>query len=216
MTHGLACVGPRRVAPKRIFNRICVSRISDNHFAVYACAKQLYFIDFLYYSTGQLQALTSFDIRKAPLVTTGIPGPCLDGMEAIADMTEDRSSPNSHLTSLTSIESLNSSQGTPDQPHLKRWGPEWITITKGSKTSADSELRRSLRNHATDEKKVGFTPNAPFARFQSPDLSSSARARQRGTRTMSVAGEDHSCEGDLNANALGSSTPGKRTPIASF
>jgi len=136
---------------------MCLGAVTTSR-KVNVCAKEIAFHGLHIPSVGDLQALTNLDIRKAPLVTTGIPGQSLDGMDAIADMTEDRSSPKSRLTSLTSIESPTSSQRTPDQPHLKGWGPDWSTISKelGSNTSTDSELRRSLRNHGTDEKKVGL------------------------------------------------------------
>ena len=103
-----------------------------------------------------MQAMEASDMRKAPVVTTGIPGKdAEDAVECGHD------SPRSLLNALPSVESPISSQRTPaDFRNLKIMGPDQLKIARdlaGSLDSAsgpDSELRRSLRNHDTDNRKV--------------------------------------------------------------
>ena len=105
---------------------------------------------------------------KAPIVTTGIPG-TTDGIGGTADRADE--SPTSFLHGLPSMESPMSSQRTAAEFHeLRVLGTDQLTIARdpagslGSASAADSELRRSLRNHNSEDRKVGH-PCSPDTRF---------------------------------------------------
>lgn len=101
--------------------------------------------------------MQALKIRKAPVVTTGIPG--TDGVDGTFENAHE--SPRSLLNTLTSAESPISSQRTAvDLRNLKTRGPDQLKIARDlagswdSASGADSELRRSVRNHTLDNKKV--------------------------------------------------------------
>jgi hypothetical protein len=98
----------------------------------------------------------ALDIRKAPVVTTGMPG--TDGVDGAVENAHE--SPRSLLNTLTSAESPISSQRTAvDLQNLKILGPDQLKIARdlagswNSASGADSELRRSVRNHNPDNNK---------------------------------------------------------------
>ena len=105
------------------------------------------------------QAFEGFDFCKAPTVTTGVPGTtCPDATEG-PETTED--SPRSLLSPLSSIDSPYSSlKPVADLRNLRILEHDQLKIERNVKGSldtlsaADSELRRSLRNHGTEENRV--------------------------------------------------------------
>lgn len=108
-----------------------------------------------------MQVFESLDFCKAQTVTTGAPGsPCPEAME---DPEKTEESPRSLLSPLSSIDSpLSSFKSAACLRNVKILGPNQLKIARDAKGSvdteavsvADSELRRSLRNHGSEEKKV--------------------------------------------------------------
>ncbi|CAL8465681.1 g5217 [Coccomyxa elongata] len=133
------------------------------------------------------QAFESLELCEAHIVTTGVPGSiCPD---AIGDPETTDDSPKSLLSSLSSIGSpLSSLKAVAGLRNLRILGPDQLKIAKDVKggvetaSIADSELRRSLRNHGTEEKKLAGKrkvgrPIAYCGDPNSPDLTPAERRR---------------------------------------
>lgn len=108
-----------------------------------------------------LQVFEGLEFCKSHIVTTGVPGSTCPDAIGGPETTEGPDSPRSLLSPLSSIDSrLSSLHAVAGLRDLRILGPDHLKIARDVKggvetaSVADSDLRRSLRNHGTEEKKV--------------------------------------------------------------